>query len=155
MADILTKSLVVIPAPIRLLTVNAERRIHYARRSEIVRQWRWAAKLYTRQAKVQPYEWCEITMHVKQARGVLADPGAHYPVLKACVDGIVDAGILPSDDGRYVRSIVQQPPMRGNRDEIRITLAGVRSPPRSVCHGESPRNEDEPEPDDRQPLREH
>jgi hypothetical protein len=63
-----------------------------------------------------------------QAKGRLADAGAHFPSAKAVLDGIVDAGILEDDDGRYVLELRMIAPIRqakGKGDELEITLYPV------------------------------
>lgn len=120
---LVTASFTVI-APARLLTVNAERKINRYQRAEIVRAWRWASKLEARNAHLPPFEWAEIDVSFCQARGVLADCGAHYPVTKAVVDGLVDGRVLPGDGREHVRGIYQHPPMRGP-DAVTVTIKGA------------------------------
>lgn len=52
-----------------------------------------------------------VTTWYRGGRGLDADAAA--PALKSCLDGIVDAGILPDDDGRYVIAITY---LRSRRD---------------------------------------
>jgi hypothetical protein len=40
------------------------------------------------------------------------DAGAHYPVVKAAVDGLVDAGVLPDDSPQWVRCVIQYLPRK-------------------------------------------
>lgn len=121
--DLVTASLD-LPAPAKLLTTNAERTMHWSKRASITREWRRAAKLYARHQHLPAFQWASIAVDVTQCRGVLADVGAHHPVTKAVVDGLVDAGILPGDTSKYVRSIVHHPPQRGKANAIVIHLTG-------------------------------
>ena len=66
-------------APERLLTVNAERRIHWSQRARIVRAWRWATKIEALSAHVPHYDRVKVVVTIYQARRPLADPGAHEP----------------------------------------------------------------------------
>lgn len=124
MTDTLTTFAFRLPAPARLWTVNSERRMHWARRAELVKAWRHAAKIYARYEHVPRYEWVEIEACIAQASGVPADPGAHYPVVKAVVDGLVDAGIIEGDDKTHVRSIVQHAPIKENVEAVTLVLRG-------------------------------
>jgi hypothetical protein len=51
------------------------------------------------------------------------DPGNWYPTLKACLDGIVSAGVLDDDDWRHVDgpylSLLPRQPVTGYRVTIR------------------------------------
>ena len=114
-----------IPAPARLLTTNAERRVHWSERAEIVRAWRWAAQIYARQARVPLFERAEVEFRISK-RGRAADAGAHHPITKAVLDGLVDAGVLADDDPTHVVRIVELAPVRGDVDAVTVTLRGVR-----------------------------
>lgn len=123
-APVLASSVLAIVAPARLLTTNAERRLHFHARADIVAGWRQAAWADALDQHVPKYEHCRIVVSVTQARGKLADAGAHVPVAKACVDGLVDAGCLLDDDPRYVRSIEYRAPTRGP-DAVTLEIEGV------------------------------
>jgi hypothetical protein len=107
----------------RILTVNAERAANRWVRAEFVREWRQAFALLARQSKVPPLAWCDIAAHPSQARGRLQDTAACLPAVKAAVDGIVDAGIVPDDDGKHVRTITFHPARRGP-DGLILTIVG-------------------------------
>lgn len=53
-------------------------------------------------AYIDIYQWCRDNR--------MPDPGACYPAVKAAIDGLVDAGVLAGDDGRYVRRMSFYPP---------------------------------------------
>ena len=59
----------------------------------------------------------EVIARPVQSRGPLADPGAHYPVVKAVVDGLRDAGILPDDTGAEIVRLTQLAPRKKRGDE--------------------------------------
>jgi hypothetical protein len=44
--------------------------------------------------------------------------------VKAAIDGLVDARVLPDDSGAYVASLSHLPPLRalGSTDELELTL---------------------------------
>ncbi|MGH9089991.1 MAG: hypothetical protein ACRDZR_01205 [Acidimicrobiales bacterium] len=106
---------IVIPAPARMLTTNAERRLHWSQRAEIVRLWRvaaWAGAVAARPG-LAALSAAEIDAYPVQRGGVLADPGAHAPIVKAAVDGLVDAKVLPDDSPTFLRALRIHPPVRG------------------------------------------
>lgn len=115
---------VVIPAPTSLLTINAERRIHWSKRAEIVKQWRWSAKICALDSRIPKFLWCEIEAVVTQRRGKLADAGNHLPVVKASIDGLVDAGLVPDDNPEYVKAINELAPLRGETDTLTLIVRG-------------------------------
>jgi hypothetical protein len=50
-------------------------------------------------------------------RHPVADTGACYPAVKAAIDGLVDAGVLPGDTGTHVPSITFLAPIRVGKDQ--------------------------------------
>jgi crossover junction endodeoxyribonuclease RusA len=101
-----------IVAPARMLTMNAERTIHWAARAAIVKLWRTAGWAEALAAHLPRLQTAEIDAYPSQ-KGVLADVGAHAPVVKALVDGLVDAHVLPDDSPAYLRALRIHPPTRG------------------------------------------
>ena len=114
-----------IPAPARMLTLNAERKADAHDRASIVRLWREAAWATALQAKVSPMKRIKITVHVGQRGSVLADAANHYPAVKACIDGLVDAKVIEDDGPGFVRNIDQWAPRRTERDVIVLELEEV------------------------------
>jgi hypothetical protein len=112
-----------IKAPARLLTLNLERNLHYHRRAEIVLAWRWGTKALALAEQVPHFSCCSIRALVHQAHGVLADPGNHLPVVKAAIDGLRDAQVLPDDSGEFIKELCFLPPVRG-ADALALTLKG-------------------------------
>jgi hypothetical protein len=121
---------VVIEGPCALLSAN--RSLHWSKRSVIVRDWRLAAR---HDAKGTPaFERAKITVEIMQKAAVLADAGNYYPTVKACVDGLVDAGVLPNDTPSHVLGVELRPPTKApkgsRRDLVILTLDGdLRLPP--------------------------
>lgn len=60
---------------------------------------RWAGQL--------PLGRCEVNLLLRPADRRLRDPDNLAEVVKAMVDGLVAAGVLPADDWRYVRGVRQ------------------------------------------------
>ncbi|HAP90834.1 MAG TPA: hypothetical protein DCR15_14380 [Arthrobacter bacterium] len=90
---------ITIPAPCAWLNSNDRR--HRMAEAKLVKEWResaWAAC-----QNHGPLNWpVTITAHVWKPKNGRYDPGNLYPTAKACVDGLVDAGLLPDDDHKHV-----------------------------------------------------
>lgn len=95
------------------LTTNAERRLHHFRRAEIVREWRYAFMVLAKAAHVPPLERASVTAQPFQERGRIGDIGSVWPTIKAAIDGICDAGVLPDDDPSHLVEIRLRPALRG------------------------------------------
>lgn len=57
--------------------------------------------------------------------GILGDAGNCYPTVKAAIDGLRDAEVLPDDDPRYVTTIALHAPRHptsGEIEHVRIEL---------------------------------
>jgi crossover junction endodeoxyribonuclease RusA len=101
-----------IVAPARMLTINAERSMHWSTRAGIVKLWRQAGWAQALADHLPRLRMAEIDAYPSQ-KGVLADAGAHAPTIKALVDGLVDAHVLPDDSPTYLRALRIHPPTRG------------------------------------------
>lgn len=60
-------------------------------------------------------------------RAPIADTGACFPAVKAAIDGLVDAGVLPGDTGLHLSSITFLAPVRVGKDQVE-TLTLVVEP---------------------------
>jgi hypothetical protein len=120
----LTVVVVVLDAPARMMTMNWERgtsnRWAIAKETDL---WRRAAAERAGELNLPTFAWVTVQATPYQRRGVLADVLAHAPCVKATIDGLVDAGVLPNDRGAEVRSIEMLPPQRGPNG-LRLTLCG-------------------------------
>lgn len=109
----------------KLININAERSMHYQTRSRRVHAIREA----TAQAAADVHAVAtpvSIRAHMQWADSRVRDSSNWFPTIKAMVDGLVDAGVLPADDDRWVRHTgmgVTLPPQRGLKGYVRIELA--------------------------------
>jgi len=69
------------------------------------------------------FAWVGVEVWPVQARGRLADVGAHMPTVKAAIDGLCDCDCLPGDSPEFVRSLMFRAPARGV-DGVRLVLVG-------------------------------
>lgn len=77
--------------------LNSNDRLHRMQEMKLTKAWREkAAEVAAGLAALTPP--VRITAYVWKKRGGRYDPGNLYPTAKACVDGLVDAGLLTDDD---------------------------------------------------------
>lgn len=114
-----------IAAPARLLTENAQRRLNHFERNRIVPAWRWAAEITARAGSVPRFACVDVGAQASQSMGRLADAGAHLPIAKAAIDGLVDAGVLPGDGPEHVTSLRFLAPSRSTSDGLTLWLNGT------------------------------
>ncbi|TLQ46101.1 hypothetical protein [Streptomyces marianii] len=82
--------------PPRLLLLNSNQRLHHHRRADITRVLRRAAWAASR--AVPHLERAHIVGVLHPEDRQRRDPANWYPSFKACVDGLVDQGVLDDDD---------------------------------------------------------
>ncbi|MGB3483991.1 MAG: hypothetical protein WBB07_17465 [Mycobacterium sp.] len=80
--------------------LSSNQRLHWAKKACITREIRQAAALLSRNAPRA--ERLVITLHYRPRDRRRRDRGNLYPTVKALVDGIVDAGVVPDDDTEHV-----------------------------------------------------
>lgn len=82
--------------------ITANQRLHWTVRSKRTKAWREACMWSAVRAKIphldQAHIICELRFSTKHRR----DPANWAPTAKACVDGLVDAGVFDDDSHLYV-----------------------------------------------------
>lgn len=98
--------------------INSNLRIHRMQEANMTKQWRQLAAVAARGH--EPLETpVRIIATFWKPRNGRYDPNNLWPTVKACVDGFVDAGLLPDDDHKHVIG----PDMRhGGKGEQRIVF---------------------------------
>jgi hypothetical protein len=99
-------------------------------RAALTREWRRAFGRLCQVQRIPPLQW--ITVEARQIsqdrrRG---DVGAVAPAVKAAVDGIVDAGVIPDDSDVYVHAQTFRPALILGYSGLRLRIVGNR------CSGE-------------------
>jgi hypothetical protein len=92
-----------IPAPAEFLNANRDKSLHWAPKADRVRAWRAAAAreaILTGLPKGLPR--VQIDAYLIKPRANRFDPANWAPTAKACVDGMVDAGVTEDDDRHHV-----------------------------------------------------
>ena len=108
--------------PCELVSLNRFRTMHYRIWHPIMKRTREAARFAALEAKLPKMARADIHVFPGQKKGVLADPGNHYPSAKAAIDGLVDAGILKNDSPECVACVSLYGPVRSTRNDLRIVL---------------------------------
>ena len=109
----------------RPITANKHRNLHYTERGRYNKSWRYAFWALATDAKVPACQVIEITVHQAQAKGTLPDTMASAPTVKAAIDGLVDAGVIPDDTGKHLAAVTFLPPVKGNGDWLTLTIEAV------------------------------
>jgi hypothetical protein len=60
--------------------------------------------------------------HLRRNRAAIPDVGAPILAVKAAIDGLVDAGVLPGDDPRYVQRLTFEAPEIVGWHGLRLTI---------------------------------
>ena len=107
------------------VTTNKERAGNRWERAASTREWRDAFAWIAKRERVPQMRWINVTVQPFQKRGRLQDTAACNPSVKAAIDGLVDAGVVPDDTGDYVRQITFLPCRRGD-DQLVLILTGER-----------------------------
>ncbi len=92
-----------IDAPCEWLRSNDRR--HYHAAAALTRKWRETAAWRARQARLPKIVGpVEITAIIHRADKRKADAPNSWPSVKAAIDGLVDAGVIPDDNDSIVRA---------------------------------------------------
>lgn len=109
--------------PGRVRSINSERSTHWSKRAKDAENWREAFYWLGKQARVK-FGSVNITAEIIQKKP-LSDCGNGLPSIKAAIDGLIDAGVLPDDSPEYVRSITMvapRVPQPGEVEALTITV---------------------------------
>jgi hypothetical protein len=106
-------------------TTNAERAGNRWERAKLTKEWRAGFQLLAKYEKIPPMSWITVTVEPHQKGGRLQDVGACNPSVKAAIDGLVDAGVLPDDSSKFVKSLVFLPP-KNDKNSLVIYIRGVK-----------------------------
>ena len=102
-------------------TVNAQRNMHHMVAARLVRTWRELAAEAC--AGLPPYRGDKallVTVHTYLRTKRSQDCGAGYPAMKAAIDGMVDAGVIPDDTPRWLAGIMMHSPVLDAENDVMI-----------------------------------
>ena len=101
---------------------TANDRLHWAQKAKRTKWIREATRLAARAAGA--YSRADLAAYVAYPRNNRADPAnVAATVLKAAIDGLVDAGVLPDDDSEHLPAVtIRRDPPTGKPGLYRIRL---------------------------------
>ena len=106
-------------------TVNAERRMNLYERARRVRNLRTEFGWLAQAKGVPPCEWVTVVVTpLAKDRRWIQDVAGCAPAAKAAVDGLVDAGVLLDDSGKFFRAVTFLPVEVGEIDGLRLDVTG-------------------------------
>lgn len=99
-------------------------RIHHMERARRTKRWRsdWHILGLAQPARPALPVVLVVDLDVARRAGKLPDPHAMSPSVKAAVDGLVDAGVLPNDGPNEVAAIVFRAAQWAARDAVGISV---------------------------------
>lgn len=106
-----------------LWTVNWERTKHFQVRAKKIKIWREATCIAAQARKVPFMKKVQITFTPYVAGKRKIDTANHFPVLKAMVDGLVDAGVLSDDGPDIVPIIVFNAPVFAGENYAKLEIS--------------------------------
>lgn len=94
--------------------ITANQRHHYHERGRRVKVIRTAARIKAEMDEIAPRDRARILVVVRWPDRRRRDVHNLFPTIKAAVDGLVDAGVLPDDDDTHLIG----PDLRVDRDTL-------------------------------------
>jgi hypothetical protein len=104
-------------------TANAERGWHYHKRADMVKSARTRFYYLALQAAIPKQDQIIVMAQpLLKSRRSRPDVAACYPTVKAAIDGIVDAGIIPNDTDNHLSAIIFLPAEIGKIEGLRVSI---------------------------------
>jgi Holliday junction resolvase RusA-like endonuclease len=94
-----------IELPAGLPVPNLNDRAHWAKSAALTRDLKKTAWAMALQARVPALQRAEITVEYQPPGSRRRDPDNLAPAGKACIDGLVAAGVLPDDNSSHVAGV--------------------------------------------------
>ena len=101
-------------------TLNANQRLHWTARSARTRNLRQVA--YLRGRGVAPMQRAHVTVAIGWPDKRRRDAHNLIPTIKACIDGFVDAGVLPDDSDAHLVGPDLRPFIAGIKGNVHLTF---------------------------------
>ena len=109
----------------RPFTPNEDRNAqHWGRRASLTKHWREAFAALAREAEIPRCDRIMVAaIHERRNRASMPDIGGCYPTVKAAIDGLVDAGVIPDDGPAYLTRLIFLAPQVSGRDGLRLVVS--------------------------------
>lgn len=102
-------------------SLNRERTAHWTARREHNAHWRRLIWALARQAQIPACEQIAIVAQ-PYGRGRLQDAGNCYPTVKAAIDGLVDAHVIPDDTPQHLVSVTLCAPQKAKVPSLTLII---------------------------------
>ncbi len=112
--------------PLPTWTINAQRGMHYRTHGPLTAAFRATTRMLAHTATIPQLERVAIDATPSGPR-IRQDVGAAYHSVKAAIDGLVDAHIIPNDTPQHVNHIVMRAPTRGPHG-LHLTIIDLEHP---------------------------
>lgn len=115
------------PLPCKPLTMN--QRMHWAQKAKATKAWRLTAHLTALVGVRNGTHTCPLPRSIVQldipvrSLKVRRDPSNWYPTIKACVDGLVDAGLFSDDSSEHLATT--EPRFHQGGDLVTVTITPI------------------------------
>jgi Holliday junction resolvase RusA-like endonuclease len=110
--------------------INANHRLHHHAKAKLTKAWREAAGLHAKYAEdYRQYDRAHITFAIRFPDNRRRDVGNFYGTAKACVDGLVDAGLLKDDDDTRVLGPDMRRHIPNGSPLVTITIRAIEETP--------------------------
>jgi hypothetical protein len=93
-------------------------------RAELTREWREYFCQAAHVEHVRPLRHIDVEVLQLCRDRRLPDVGACLPAVKAAIDGLVDAGVIPDDGPKFVHSLLFTPPRTVGYDALSLRVSG-------------------------------
>lgn len=111
---------------VRPWTTNSERTWHHYKRASTVKDARERWALLAKAAQVPRLTRIRIdAVPLAKDNRWRSDVGACYPAVKAAIDGLVDAQVIPDDNPKHLDAITFHAPQVVGRDGLRLVISEV------------------------------
>ncbi len=89
-----------------LTQLSLNDRMKWPVKAKMTKPWREAAHVLARHAKIPPCKRIEVLLEYRPATNRARDALNLAATLKPIEDGIVDAGVIPDDNGKFHTSVM-------------------------------------------------
>jgi hypothetical protein len=110
------------------LTSNAVSRGYAPHHARARRDIRTTAAFTAKQQHLGPHPQCDVMMIWYAKDALRRDSGSMSPTLKHWIDGLVDAGVWPDDDYRWVRTESCRVVVDRDNPRLEVVLTEVSTP---------------------------
>ena len=93
-------------------------------RANLTAQWRRDFWALAREAKIPRLKSISVDVHQVSKGKRRPDPGSIYPAVKAAIDGLVDAKVVPDDGPDHVDWVRVYAAEVGYEDSVTLVIAG-------------------------------